>query len=85
LPHQQQLFLYEKLFGKKQGLGQKSTFQVFIGYLKSLFQSSSLSLYKKPIIAAWSLVVMLLPKLLAEPLVAMGYQYGLVLATKKTS
>ncbi len=85
LPHQQQLFLYEKLFGKKSGLGEKSAFQVFISYLKLLFQSSSLSLYKKPIIAAWSVVVMLLPKLLAEPLVVMGYQNGLVLATKKDS
>jgi glycosyltransferase involved in cell wall biosynthesis len=84
LPHQQQLFLYEKLFKEKYPLGQKSTFQIFLRYIKLLLQASWLSLYKKPIIAVWSLVVMLLPKLLAQPLVAMGYQYGLVLARKKT-
>ena len=85
LPHQQQLFLYEKLVQEKYGHRQKSIWQIFIRYMKYLLQASWLSLYKKLIIGAWSLVVMLLPKLLAEPLVAMGYQNGLVLAAKRNS
>jgi glycosyltransferase involved in cell wall biosynthesis len=83
LPHQQQLFLHEKLFKEEDCFGEKSAFQIFILYMKLLLNSKSLSLYKKPIIAAWSLIVMLLPKSLAQPLVTMGYQHGLVLATTR--
>jgi glycosyltransferase involved in cell wall biosynthesis len=83
LPHQQQLFLHEKLFNEDQCFGRKSAFHIFILYMQLLFNSKSLALYKKPIIAAWSLVVMLLPKSVVQPLVVMGYQYGLVLAARR--
>jgi len=85
LPHLQQLFLYEKLFHENHRFSEKSLFQIFAKYLKLLFSSKNLRPYKKPIIAGWSLVVMLLPKSLAQPLVVMGYQYGAVLAVKKIS
>ena len=83
LPHQQQLFLHEKLFNEDQCFGKKGAFQIFLLYLKLLLGSKSLALYKKPIIAAWSLVVMLLPKSVAQPLVVMGYRYGVVLAAAR--
>jgi glycosyltransferase involved in cell wall biosynthesis len=85
LPHQQQLFLYEKLFDEDHCLGEKSTFQVFVLYMKLLLSSKDLALYKKPIIAAWSLVIMLLPKAVVQPLVAMGYRYGGVVAWRRVT
>jgi glycosyltransferase involved in cell wall biosynthesis len=83
LPHQQQLFLHEKLFNEDQCFGEKSTFQILILYMRLLLSSKELALFKKPIIAAWSLLVMLLPKSVVQPLVVMGYQYGVVLAAKE--
>jgi hypothetical protein len=83
LPHVQQLFLHEKLFRQDRCFGEKSLLKLFILYIKLLFTLRSLPLYKKPIIAAWSLAVMLLPKSLAEPLVVMGYRYGVVLAATR--
>ena len=68
LPHQQQLFLYEKLFGDKCGPGRKSAFQIFILYMKLLLQASWLPLYKKPIIAAWSLVGIVITKVVGPTL-----------------
>jgi glycosyltransferase involved in cell wall biosynthesis len=85
LPHLQQLFLYEKLFHENDRVREKSAFRIFAQYMKLLFSSKSLRPYKKPIIAGWSLVVLLLPKALAQPLVVIGYQYGAVLAVKKIS
>jgi len=82
LPHLQQLFLHEKLFNEDHCFGEKSAFRIFILYMKLLFSSKSPSLYKRPIIAGWSLVVMLLPKSVAQPLVVMGYQCGVVLAVR---
>jgi hypothetical protein len=83
LPHVQQLFLHEKLFREDRCFGEKSLLKLFILYIKLLFTLRTLPLYKKPIIAAWSLAVMLLPKSLAEPLVVMGYRYGVVLAATR--
>jgi glycosyltransferase involved in cell wall biosynthesis len=80
LPHVQQLFLHEKLFGQDRCFGDRSLLKLFILYIRLLFTSKTLPLYKKPIIAAWSLAIMLLPNPLAEPLVVMGYRYGVVLA-----
>jgi hypothetical protein len=85
LPHLQQLFLHEKLFHEEHCFGEQSVFRIFAKYIKSLFSSKSLRPYKKPIIAGWSLAVMLLPKSLAQPLIVMGYRYGVVLAVKKIS
>ena len=83
LPHIQQLFLHEKLFREDRCFGEKSVIKLFILYLKLLLTSKTLLLYKKPIIAGWSFVVMLLPKSLAQPLVVMGYQFGVVLAATR--
>jgi Glycosyl transferase family 2 len=83
LPHIQQSFLHQKLFLEDRCFGGKSVLKEFISYIKLLLTSKTLLLYKKPIIAAWSLAVMLLPKSLAERLVVMGYQRGVVLAVKK--
>ena len=83
LPHQQQLFLHEKLFPEYHCFGGTSAFRIFVFYMKLLLGSKSLALYKRPIIAAWSLAVMLLPKAVVQPLVVMGYRYGVVLATKR--
>jgi len=83
LPHIQQLFLHEKFFREDRCFGEKSVIKHFMLYLKLLLQSESLLLYKKPIIAGWSLGVMLLPKSLAQPLVVMGYRFGAVLAATK--
>jgi glycosyltransferase involved in cell wall biosynthesis len=83
LPHQQQLFLHEKLFRQDHCFGEKSTFQIFVLYLKLLLSATYLALYKKLIIAAWSLMVMLLPKSVAQPLVVMGYQRGLIIAAAR--
>ena len=83
LPHIQQLFLHEKLFREDRCFGGKNVIKLFILYLKLLLTSKTLLLYKKPIIAGWSLVVMLLPKSLAQPLVVMGYQFGVVLAATR--
>ena len=80
LPHIQQLFLHEKLFREDHCFGDKSVGKLFIRYIKLLFASKNLLLYKKPIIAAWSFVVMLLPKSLAQPVIVMGYKFGVVLA-----
>jgi hypothetical protein len=67
IPHVQQLFLHEKLFREDRCFGQKSLIKVFMLYMKLLFTLKTLPLYKKPIIAAWSFAVLLLPKLVAEP------------------
>lgn len=83
LPHLQQLFLHEKLFSEDHYFGEKSTFRIFLSYIKVLLSSKSLPVYKKPIIAGWSLVVMLLPKSVAHLLVVQGYRYGVVLAVKR--
>jgi glycosyltransferase involved in cell wall biosynthesis len=85
LPHIQQLFLHEKLFKEDHCFGEKSVFEHFMLYMKLLITSKTLALYKKPIIAGWSLVVMLLPKSLAEPLVVKGYQFGVVLSSHRRS
>jgi glycosyltransferase involved in cell wall biosynthesis len=83
LPHIQQLFLHEKLFREDHCFGEKNLIKLFVQYLKLLITSKTLLLYKKPIIAGWSLMVMLLPKALADPLVVMGYRYGVVLAATR--
>jgi hypothetical protein len=83
LPHIQQLFLHEKLFRDDRIFGDTSIIKLFIFYLKLLITSKTLVLYKKPIIAAWSSVVMLLPRSLAEALVVLGYRFGVVLAATK--
>ncbi|HTD15097.1 MAG TPA: glycosyltransferase [Chthoniobacterales bacterium] len=83
LPHIQQLFVHEKLFKEDHCFGETNIFKQFIIYLKLLLTAKTLSLYKKPIIAGWSFVVMLLPKSLAQPLVVMGYQFGVILAAKR--
>jgi glycosyltransferase involved in cell wall biosynthesis len=83
LPHIQQLFLHEKFFREDRCFGEKSVIKLFILYIKLLITSKTLPLYKKTIIAGWSLMVMLLPKALAQPLVAMGYRYGVVLAATR--
>jgi glycosyltransferase involved in cell wall biosynthesis len=83
LPHMQQLFLHEKLFGEERFFGEKNLTKLFILYIQLLITSKTLLLYKKPIIAAWSLMVMLLPKALADPLVVIGYRYGGVLAAPR--
>jgi hypothetical protein len=80
LPHQQQLFLHEKLFNEDQCFAGHSTFAIFVVYMRLLLHAKGLALYKKPIIAAWSLLIMLLPKSVVQPLVVMGYQCGTVLA-----
>ena len=51
--------------------------------MKLLITAKGLPFYKKPIIAAWSLVVALLPKVQAERVVVSGYQHGLVFAATK--
>jgi glycosyltransferase involved in cell wall biosynthesis len=79
LPHIQQLFLHEKLFKEDRCFGEKSVIKLFMLYITLLLKSETLLLYKKPIIAGWSFVVMLLPKALAQPLIVMGYQFGVVL------
>src|SRR5258708_12666537 len=68
LPHLQQLFLHEKLFNEDHCFGEKSAFRIFILYIKLLLSSITLSLYKKPILAGWSLVLMLFPNPFAHPL-----------------
>jgi glycosyltransferase involved in cell wall biosynthesis len=83
LPHLQQLFLHEKLFNDDRCFGAKSAFRIFILYMKHLLSSRSLSLYKKLIIACWSIVVMLLPKSVAQPLIVLGYYCGLVVAVRR--
>jgi glycosyltransferase involved in cell wall biosynthesis len=83
LPHLQQLFLHEKLFKEDHCFRENSAFRTFILYMKLLLSSKSLSLYKKPIIAAWSLLVMLLPKSVAQSLIVLGYQCGVVVAVRR--
>jgi glycosyltransferase involved in cell wall biosynthesis len=83
LPHQQQLFLHEKLFNEDHCFGKKSTLHIFVGYIRLLLGAEYLAHYKKLIIAAWSLAVMLSPKSVVRPLVVMGYQNGVVLATTR--
>jgi hypothetical protein len=83
LPHLQQLFLHEKLFNEDHYFGEKSTLRIFVPYVKLLLNSKRLPVYKKAIIAGWSLVVMLLPKSVAHPLVVLGYRCGVVLAVKR--
>jgi glycosyltransferase involved in cell wall biosynthesis len=83
LPHIQQLFLHEKLYREDRCFGEKSVRRLFVLYMKLLATAKGLPLYKKPIIAAWSLVIMLLPKLLAERVVVLGYQHGVVLAATR--
>jgi hypothetical protein len=84
LPHLQQLFLYEKLFKEDHYFKKTSPFlNLFSRYLKLLLISRSLSLFKKLIIAIWSVVVMLLPKALSEYLIVMGYRIGFVLAATR--
>lgn len=83
LPHIQQLFIHEKLFREDRCFGDRSIIGLFILYIKLLLTSKTLLLYKKPIIAGWSVLVMLLPKSLAEPLVVMGYRFGVVLAATR--
>jgi hypothetical protein len=51
--------------------------------MKLLATAKGLLLYKKPVIAASSLVIMLLPKFLAERVVVLGYQQGVVLAATR--
>jgi hypothetical protein len=46
-------------------------------------KSVTLPLYKRPIIAGWSFMVMLLPKAFAQPLIAIGYHLGLVRAATR--
>ena len=83
LPHLQQLFLHEKLFREDHCFGEKSPFRIFILYMRLLLSSKSLSLYKKSIIGCWSLVVMLLPKSVAQSLTVLGYQCGVVVAVRR--
>jgi glycosyltransferase involved in cell wall biosynthesis len=83
LPHIQQLFLHQKLFREDRCFGEKSIIKDFVLYIKLLFTSETLLFYKKPIIAGWSFMVMLLPKSLAQHLVVMGYQFGVVLAATR--
>jgi len=83
LPHIQQLFLHEKLFREDRCFGETSVVKLLLLYMKLLLSSKTLLLYKKPIIAGWSFVVMLLPTSLAQPLVVMGYRFGVVLAATK--
>jgi hypothetical protein len=85
LPHLQQLFLHEKLFSDGHCFGEKSPLRIFILYMKLLLSSKNLPLYKKPIIAGWSLGVMLLPKPVAQCLVVMGYKCGVVVAAPRVS
>ena len=83
LPHLQQLFLHEKLFREDHCFGKKSPFRIFILYMRRLLGSKSLSLYKKSIIGCWSLVVMLLPKSVAQCWIVLGYQCGVVVAIRR--
>jgi glycosyltransferase involved in cell wall biosynthesis len=83
LPHIQQLFLHEKLYREDRCFGEKSVRRLFFLYMKLLATAKGLLLYKKPVIAAWSLVIMLLPKFLAERVVVLGYQHGVVLAATR--
>jgi glycosyltransferase involved in cell wall biosynthesis len=83
LPHFQQLFLHEKLFKEDRCFGERSVSKLFVLYLTLLCKSETLPFYKKPIIAGWSFMVMLLPKALAQPLIVMGYQLGVVLAATR--
>ena len=83
LPHIQQLFLHEKLFRDDRIFGETNIIKLFIFYLKLLITSKTLVLYKKPIIAAWSCIVMLLPRSPAEALVVLGYRFGVVFAATK--
>ena len=83
LPHLQQLFLHEKLFKEDGHFKEARLLKLFTTYLKLLLSSKSLSLYKKPIIAIWSLFVLLLPKSLSEHLAVMGYRMGVVLAATR--
>jgi glycosyltransferase involved in cell wall biosynthesis len=83
LPHIQQLFLHEKLYREDRCFGNLSVRRLFVLYMKLLATAKNLPFYKKPIIAAWSLVIMLLPKVLAERVVVFGYQHGVVLAATK--
>jgi hypothetical protein len=76
LSHIQQLFLHEKLYrGEDRCFGDTSVRRLFVLYMKLLLARRGLPFYKKPIIAAWSLVIMLLPKVLAERVVVLGYQH----------
>jgi glycosyltransferase involved in cell wall biosynthesis len=83
LSHIQQLFLHEKLYREDHCFGEKSVIKLFLLYLTLLFKSKTLLLYKKLIIAGWSVVVMLLPKSLSQPLIVMGYQFGVVVAATR--
>jgi glycosyltransferase involved in cell wall biosynthesis len=83
LPHLQQLFLHEKLFREDRHFENTNPLKLFSLYLKLLLGSKSLSLYKKLVIAVWSLLVMLLPKSLSEHLIVMGYRLGVVLAATR--
>ena len=51
--------------------------------MKLLIAVKDLPFYKKPIIATWSLAILLLPKVLAERVMVFGYRHGLVLAATK--
>jgi glycosyltransferase involved in cell wall biosynthesis len=83
LPHIQQLFLHEKLYREDRCFGDTSVKRLFVLYMKLLATARDLPFYKRPIIAAWSVVIMLLPKVLAERVVVFGYQHGVVLAATK--
>jgi glycosyltransferase involved in cell wall biosynthesis len=83
LPHLQQLFLYQKLFKEDHYFEKTSPLNLFSRYLKLLLSSRSLSLFKKLIIAIWSVVVMLLPQALSEYFIVMGYRMGFVLAATR--
>ena len=83
LPHLQQLFLHEKLFREDHCFGGKGPFRIFILYMRLLLSSRSLPRYKKSIIGCWSLVVMLLPKSVAQSLIVLGYQCGVVVAVRR--
>ena len=83
LPHLQQLFLHEKLFHGDHCFGENSAFRIFILYMRLLLSSKRLSVYKKSIIACWSLAVMLLPKSVAHSLIVLGYRCGVVVAVRR--
>jgi glycosyltransferase involved in cell wall biosynthesis len=83
LPHIQQLFLHEKLYREERCFGDISVRRLFVLYMKLLVTAKGQPFYKKPIIAAWSLVIALLPKAQAEWVVVSGYRHGLVFAATK--
>jgi glycosyltransferase involved in cell wall biosynthesis len=83
LPHIQQLFLHEKLYREDRCFGDINLRRLFVLYMKLLVTVKDLLFYKKPIIATWSLAIVLLPKVLAERVMVSGYRHGLVLAATK--